>query len=485
MVNPVLIIVAVIFLILLAVGNFYILVYFSSEEDKNTAWFPKIIVVFSLTLVCANILMLPLDVANNNNGGLPMEIIWIVAYSLTGALSLVVIPFTIFYYEAEDPTEDNVDQIKQAIFWSLGSLIIFAIVTTILYLTIGVVEVPVTKLFASWQLSDDYTSCNNCTSVPNQYVEYRVSVILYIISMLTIIGVFLFILFGGIGMAALPIDLIYGYRYRPRYMNADEYKRAKAKIEIRVNSLVEKGNKLKDKWSTSGGRPRSRRDKQKYNDFRSDVFLLEEDWKRLDKSYNRGLGPRVLSVVWAWAQLVLGLFSIAISILWIIQVILYQAANPPISPFLNTLFIALDSAFGLFGTVAYGLFSFYLLWTVIKGNFKFGLKIPFIFEIHPMKVGETMMNSFLFNCLLLLFASMAVVQFCTAAFSEYTTFTAIDIIFNVGVRNLEGVRYIWFYYYWVWICLAILSGVFLIIFPGKIKNQRRKRKKDPLSFVKA
>jgi LMBR1 domain-containing protein 1 len=45
----------------------------------------------------------------------------------------------------------------------------------------------------------------------------------------------------------------------------------------------------------------------------------------------------------------------------------------------------LDNAFGLFGTIAYGVFAFYLLLCVIKGNFKFGLRVPFLFEIHPMK----------------------------------------------------------------------------------------------------
>jgi LMBR1 domain-containing protein 1 len=47
--------------------------------------------------------------------------------------------------------------------------------------------------------------------------------------------------------------------------------------------------------------------------------------------------------------------------------------------------VALDNVFGLFGTIAYGIFAFYLLWCVFKGNFKFGLRIPFLFTIHPMK----------------------------------------------------------------------------------------------------
>lgn len=53
------------------------LVYFQSEEDRNTAYAPKVAVVLGLTLTCLLVLMLPLDVANRNgNGGLEMEMLW-------------------------------------------------------------------------------------------------------------------------------------------------------------------------------------------------------------------------------------------------------------------------------------------------------------------------------------------------------------------------------------------------------------------------
>lgn len=64
-------------------------------------------------------------------------------------------------------------------------------------------------------------------------------------------------------------------------------------------------------------------------------------------------------------------------------------------------------------------FSIYLLACTYKGNIKFGLRIPGIFTIHPMKENETFMNSFLFNINMLLITSVAVTQFTINAFSEY------------------------------------------------------------------
>lgn len=54
-------------------------------------------------------------------------------------------------------------------------------------------------------------------------MNYQVSFILYIISMLAFIGMFLFVLFGGIGLSALPIDLINAFRKRPKWLNFEQY----------------------------------------------------------------------------------------------------------------------------------------------------------------------------------------------------------------------------------------------------------------------
>lgn len=58
----------------------------------------------------------------------------------------------------------------------------------------------------------------------------------------------------------------------------------------------------------------------------------------------------------------------------------------------------------------YALFAFYLLMCIMKGNFKFGLRVFVIFPIHPMKIGATMLNSFLFNVGLIIIAAVATVQ---------------------------------------------------------------------------
>jgi len=61
-----------------------------------------------------------------------------------------------------------------------------------------------------------------------------------------------------------------------------------------------------------------------------------------------------------------------------------------------------NSGVGFMAMIIFTFFSVYMLWAVVKGNFKFGVRIPYCCAVHPMKPNETLMNSFLFNIWLLL-----------------------------------------------------------------------------------
>ena len=52
------------FLILLVVA-IYLLVYYQHPDDRNDAYFPKLVVIIGIMLAGATCLLLPLDVANN------------------------------------------------------------------------------------------------------------------------------------------------------------------------------------------------------------------------------------------------------------------------------------------------------------------------------------------------------------------------------------------------------------------------------------
>ena len=145
---------------------------------------------------------------------------------------------------------------------------------------------------------------------------------------------------------------------------------------------------------------------------------------------------------------------------------LYVFISPPVDLFLNGFFIALDGVLPLFGTVMYGLFSFYLLGCALKGCMKVGLRFFWI-PIHPMRIGATLMNSLLFNVWLLLLCSVATVQFCFISFQSYAHMTAVDMMLGVQVRNLLFLS--WFFrnnfFFYAMGALSALTLTYLCIFP--------------------
>jgi hypothetical protein len=69
----------------------------------------------------------------------------------------------------------------------------------------------------------------------------------------------------------------------------------------------------------------------------------------------------------------------------------------------------------------------------IKGNFLLGLNF-LIVSLYPIRVGATLMSSFLVNTALILAMSCAVIQFCASAFSAYANSSMIFGIFGSQVR---------------------------------------------------
>jgi len=85
-----------------------------------------------------------------------------------------------------------------------------------------------------------------------------------------------------------------------------------------------------------------------------------------------------------------------------------------------------------------------------------------------MRIGATLMNSFLFNVWLLLLCAVACVQFCYASFQSYAQLTAIDMLLGVQVRNLTGLS--WFFrnnfFFYCMITISALTTIYLCAFPS-------------------
>jgi LMBR1 domain-containing protein 1 len=77
------------------------------------------------------------------------------------------------------------------------------------------------------------------------FLEIDVSFPIYLIGLMSFISWFLFVLFGGIGLTALPMDLIYIFNTRPKHMTKEIYEALKSSVLLRANKMKALGENLK------------------------------------------------------------------------------------------------------------------------------------------------------------------------------------------------------------------------------------------------
>ncbi|XP_077230296.1 LIMR family protein At5g01460-like [Tasmannia lanceolata] len=491
--NLALVIVAIVMCVLVLIFNVYLLINYQHPDDVNQAYFPKVVVVFGLSIAAISILMLPADVANRQachnaiyNGActltLPMKDLWLAIYIVDAILVFFFIPFAMFYYEG-DQDKSVGNRIKSALLWVVMTAIVCALLLGILYGLVGKVDFTVRHLSStaanfpsSWT---GLSSAQPCLGASNHQCSayaasassettwtMRATFPEYVVALATIVGSVLFSIFGGVGIACLPLGLIFSFIRRPKaVITRSQYIKEATELGKKAKELKKAADALHQE-ERSGSKGRKWRKNVKAVE--KELLLLEEDVNALEEMYPQGEKAEAswaFTVLGYLAKLVLGVVGLIVSVAWVAHIIIYLLIDPPLSPFLNEVFIKLDHVWGLLGTAAFAFFCFYLLLAVIAGAMMLGLRLVFI-TIHPMKWGGTLMNSFLFNVGLILLCSISVIQFCATAFAYYAQATAAQEIFGHTLQSLRGIKYLYKYnvFQIAFVVLAGLTFVYYAIF---------------------
>ncbi|KAG9147924.1 hypothetical protein Leryth_003512 [Lithospermum erythrorhizon] len=499
--NLALVIVALVVCILIFLFNIYLLINYQHPDDVNQAYFPKIVVVFGLSVAAISILMLPADVANRQacrhalyNGAcnltLPMKELWLGIYIVDALLVFFVIPFAMFYYEGDqDKTVGK--RIKSSLIWVGTTAVVCALVLGILYGLIGKVDFTVRHLSSSTlpfpgNNNFQFSSGQPCVGGSNQHQcsaytasassektwTMRTTFPEYVVALATIVGSVLFTIFGGVGIACLPLGLIVSFIRRPKaVITRSQYIKEATEFGKRARELKKAADSLHQEERNGN---KGRKWRKNVKTVEKELLLLEEDVKALEEMYPQGEKAEAtwaMTVLGYLAKVVLGILGLIVSVAWIVHIVIYLLIDPPLSSFLNEVFIKLDDIWGLLGTAAFAFFCFYLLLAVIAGAMMLGLRLVFI-TIHPMKWGATLMNSFLFNVGLILLCSISVIQFCATAFGYYARATAAQEIFGHTLQSLRGIKYLYKYNVFQigFIVLAGLTFVYYAVFGWRKKK---------------
>jgi LMBR1 domain-containing protein 1 len=337
---------------------------------------------------------------------------------------------------------------------------------------------------------------NNITKICNisedKFLEIQVSFIVYAIAILSFVSWIVFSFFGGIGLAAVPLDFFYDFCTRPKSMIGTNLKKRKKILFRELEELKLLGNELTE-MEQRGANHRCfifgerRRYDNKKHEYVARYALAEEEFHIVNASIESKLKNNCV-VLCYYCLIPFGVISSIFTVLWLIQFCcsyFYIKNGRPGYPFLSYLLIFFqDESVSFLSFFIFALLCLYLLFCLIKGNFKFGVRILCCWSIHPMKKDKTYMNSFIFNVSLILLGSCAITQFCTDCLYDYVSFTDIDSMFNVMIKNLKFF-YIFYKYHifqYIFFGVFVLSFVYLIIRPTDRRKpiySKHKNRMDP------
>ncbi|KAL0223383.1 hypothetical protein P9112_002773 [Eukaryota sp. TZLM1-RC] len=469
--NILLVIGTLVVFVLLLIINSSLIQYFQHSDDKGQSYLTKFLIHLSFLLAEGAILLLPVDIINARDPTFPMDLIWQVVFVSMLVLTSFILPFTLFWYESLD--EHGKTHAFKAFCFVLTTFFFLALGIFLLFSFFGRASIPISVLTSSMTTSPPSScECINCVS-ENLNIDFYVTFPLYIIACFTLLGWFLFVLFGSIGIASLPMDLLNAYRTRPRKILTRQYAELKSQIADRASKLLIIANAMSQDVDTSTESRMGKKELKLITKFKQQVLLLEEEHKHLQIAGNK-LQYQPFKY---FGYLVLALLGLIVSLGWAIHIFVYVMPSKVLHPFLNTILLKLDSSFPLFGIILYGFFAFYLLLCVYKGTFKFGFRFFFI-PIHPMEKGNTLLNSFLFNLILILLTIFPVIQFCILSFREYARLTSVSSLFGVTFNHLMGFSYFWDFYIYGLVGLSIISFLFLFFFPGRKSTDLMKELED-------
>lgn len=174
------------------------------------------------------------------------------------------------------------------------------------------------------------------------------------------------------------------------------------------------------------------------------------------------------SVLFYYTQLLLGIVFLALTLIWIVHIILYFLIPSPNHTnsssnsqfeFLNKLLLYFTSSnLSFLATGIYAILCVYLLVTVVKGCLKFGSRFILCMEIHPLIKDETYIGSIIFNVILLLLCSVSITNFCVSAFREFTAMTDVNVIFSTQIQYVKFLKF----FYQNNVFIYLLVGIFLV-----------------------
>lgn len=481
MIDIFMLILTIIFSIVLLAVSLYIVIQFSHPDDNGcgNGLLSKIVAVLGLALAWGQVFFLPLDVANarGTGGGFRMDIAWQLLYIVYAIMLFGIVPLAISIYEV-DPDDSKCKKLFGTIGKFFITIIIAALVFVITFACFGEAYVPIVSVACDLVATPSnaelkFDNYNDKCQSNDSTLKITVSFPIFCIGLLSFISYFLFTFFCGIGLFALPLDLIYNYCTRPKRIAGPRLEAMKKEVvqtAIDLKDLAMQVKKLEDRGAHKKGYFSQERREHRglFKQLSAGVNILEQQFEVID--FQRMLSGR--SIICYYFSFFGGVILTIISLIWLVHIVVYVIIAPdgkPLNGFLNIILVGLtESGVSFIAIAIFSFICFYLQLATLKGNLKFGIRFPLLGSVHPIKKNATYMNSILFNVMVIMLSSVSVNQFCVKCFGEYTAMTDIDLIFGTQIKYLMFFQYFFKYniFEYAMCALIVISVIYLACRPS-------------------
>lgn len=252
---------AVVGMVVFLIINAKMVLYYeeSSPGDTSESSFIRGTVVASWTLAYVVIFLLPIDVRNaRQQGGLDMETFWQIAVTTVILFVGFLLPAAIFFIETKG--DNAVFEKGSAARRTFGQMIFFFFFVLMFLLIsfafLSTAKLPVVDVACgNWIDADAVIESQHiCQSPVDRFLEISVRFDIYVMAVFCFVGWWLFVVFGGVGLTALPMDLVMEYLDRPKPISVSVYASKKIlyaqtadALLSRAQDLQERDAELKDK----------------------------------------------------------------------------------------------------------------------------------------------------------------------------------------------------------------------------------------------
>jgi hypothetical protein len=292
---------------------------------------------------------------------------------------------------------------------------------------------------SAFEISSEMTV--GTSDVKNKFVMYNANVSLWycFITPFVFLSKLAFAIFGGAGMALLPMKLIDLYNNRPKQAEPEKHILYKKVLRNSTEALIDEGRAIYDlqrdiQMNTTDNakelKAKKANLKKRLYEMKYNLIEFEESYEKFDAEDNilesnplEYLGYLLLGIVTGVASLVIIIHAL-ITVIGIYGILEWGFLR--IARYNNIL-----SMFVLF------MVFLYLTVAVIYGSVTLSYLSNWAFNTHPVKENGTWTDTFLLNINFSLYGVMGMIIFMTTYCRSYLRFLEVDTLFNKIISRTQ------------------------------------------------